>query len=196
MTTEVLDPHNDYRNRATPVLKRLAELGREPQDGKRVFEQLVFASDTILSDEVPTFAPQPVLWARHQHIFVGANAEENRERFYQWMYYTGYDAEWLEAALAQQNFTVVYALFGWGRLSNRLVINPQPLTGEETAAEVQAYGDYIASFNRERAARLPLSYLILQANDEQVTEQVNRWYEHDRGERVGDFILYRLKLKP
>jgi hypothetical protein len=196
LTTEVLDPHNEYRNRVTPVLQRLAELGGETGDGRRVTEQLVFSSDTIISDEVPTLAPQPVLWARHQHIFVGANAEESKERFYQWMYYTGYDAEWLEEALRQQNFTVVYALFGWGRLSNRLVINPQPLTREETAREVQAYGDYIASFNRERAARLPLSYLIMPASDEEVPEEIDRWYEHDRGERLGDHMLYRLKLKP
>lgn len=196
LTTEVLDPHNEYRNRITPVLNRLAEIGRAPQDGKTAHEQLVFAYDAILSDEVPTLAPQPVLWARHQHIFVGADAKESRERFFQWMYYMGYDAEWLESSLAQQNFTVVYALFGWGRLSNRLVVNPKPLTGEEIAGEVQAYGDYIASFNRERAARLPLSYLIVEAGHERVTEQINRWYEHDQGEQVGGFVLYRLKLKP
>jgi hypothetical protein len=150
----------------------------------------------VLSDEIPTLAPQPVLWSRHQHIFVGASAEESKERFYQWMYYAGFDAEWLESSLTEPNFAVVYALFGWGRLSNRLVLNPQPLTREEIDKEVKAYGDYIASFDRERAARLPLSFLIVPANDAEVPEQVDLWYEHDQGERVGDLMLYRLKLKP
>jgi hypothetical protein len=196
VTTEVLDPHNQYRNHVTPVIKRLRELANNLQDGRRATEQLVFSSDSIIADEVPTLAPQPVLWARHQHIFVGATAAESRERFFQWMYYAGYNASWLEAALDEGNFTVVYALFGWGRLSNRLVINPKPLTDEEIDKEVQAYGDYIETFDRERAARLPLSYLITPASEGELPAHVVQWYEHDQGERFGDLMLYRLRLKP
>lgn len=196
VTTEVLDPHNEYRNRVTPVIKRLAELSVEPHDGRLATEQLVLTSDMVLADEVPTLAPQPVLWSRHQHIFVGAGAAESKERFYQWMYYADFDAEWLESSLTEPNFAVVYALFGWGRLSDRLVLNPQPLTREELDKEVKAYGDYIASFDRERAARLPLSFLIVPANDAEVPQQVELWYEHDQGQRVGELMLYRLKLKP
>ncbi|MBD0372525.1 MAG: hypothetical protein ICV60_16900 [Pyrinomonadaceae bacterium] len=196
VTIEVLNPHNEYRNAVTPVLKRLAELARDGRDSRPATEQMVFTYDSIIADEVPTVAPQPVLWARHQHIFVGANAEENKERFYQWMYYTGYGPDWLETSLAQGNFTVVYALFGWGRLSDRLIINPQPLTQEEIDREVKAYGEYVASFDRERVARLTLSYAVVPVSDEYVSEQIDRWYAHDQGERVGELIIYRLKLKP
>lgn len=197
ITTEVLNPHNEHRNRVTPVLNRLAEIAREGQAARPVREQLVFSSDNILTDEVPTLAPQPVLWARHQHIFVGANEEESKERFFHWMYYTGYDAEWLDRALRQGNFTIVYALFGWGRLSNRLIADPQPLTEGEIAAEVKAYGDYVASFSRAHAERLPLSYLIMEAGDAQIPPRVAEWYEVDGGgERVGEHLLYRLKLRP
>lgn len=196
VTTEVLDPHNEYRNRVTPVLNRLAELARQGQEGRPATEQTVFSSDNILADEAPTLAPQPVLWARHQHIFVGATAEESKERFFQWMYYTGHDAEWLDSALRNGNFTIVYALFGWGRLSNRLIADPQPLREGEITGEVKAYGDFIASFNRERAARLPLSYLIVDSDDPHIPARIGQWYEHDQGERVGDHLLYRLKLKP
>lgn len=196
ITTEVLNPHNEHRNRITPVLNRLAEIAREGQAARPATEQLVYSSDNILADEVPTLAPQPVLWARHQHIFVGADEKESKERFFQWLYYTGYDAEWLDRALRQGNFTVVYALFGWGRLSNRLIADPQPLTEGEIAVEVKAYGDYVASFSREHAARLPLSYLIAGADEAQIPPRIADWYEVDAGERVGDHFLYRLKLKP
>ncbi|HEX8173783.1 MAG TPA: hypothetical protein VF543_01560 [Pyrinomonadaceae bacterium] len=196
VTTRVLDPHNELRNKAAPVLNRLAELAREGGEGRPATGQLVFTSDNIVADEVPTLAPQPVLWARHQHIFVGANAEESRERFFHWMYYTGYDAEALDNALRHGNFAIVYALFGWGRLSNRLVANPQPLTEGEITAEVTAYRDFMASFNREQAARLTLSYLIVYADSPQVPARIMQWYEHDQGQRVDDFVLYRLKLKP
>lgn len=196
VTTEVLNPHNEHRNRIAPVIMKLAEMGRAPHDGRSATEQLVFSPDAILADELPTLAPQPVLWARHQHIFVGADASESRERFYQWMYYNSYDAGWLENALEEGNFAVVYALFGWGRLSDRLVVNPQPLTQEEIDKEVQAYGHYMETFDRERARRFTLSYLIMPVEDLLVLKQVERWYEHDQGTRVGDFMLYRLKLKP
>jgi hypothetical protein len=195
VTTEVLNPHNDYRNRVAPVINRVASLASEPHDGRSATEQLVFTTDMVLADEVPTLAPQGVLWARHQHIFVGADAEESKERFYQWMYYAGFDEEWLEASLNEPNFAVVYALFGWGRLSDRLVLNPQPLTDGEIASEVRAYRDYIASFDRERAVRYPLSYLIIPAEDAGVPATIDKWYEHDTGERVGDLMLYRLKLR-
>jgi hypothetical protein len=112
------------------------------------------------------------------------------------MYYMGFGPDWLEASLTEQNFAIVYALFGWGRLSDRLVINPQPLTRDEIMREVQAYGEYVSSFIRERAARLPLSFLIAPAEDEQIPAQLDHWYEHDEGERVGEFVLYRLRLKP
>ncbi|HYO91201.1 MAG TPA: hypothetical protein VEQ40_06175 [Pyrinomonadaceae bacterium] len=196
VTTRVLNPHNEHRNRATPLLNRLAEIAREGGEARPATEQLVFSSDNILADEVPTLAPQPVLWARHQHIFVGADAEENKERFFHWMYYTGYDAASLDTALRQGNFAIVYALFGWGRLSNRLVANPQPLTEGEITGEVKAYGDFIASFNRERASGLSLSYLIAHADHAEIPARIQQWYEHDQGERAGDFMLYRLKLKP
>ncbi|HEX8747133.1 MAG TPA: hypothetical protein VF717_08020 [Pyrinomonadaceae bacterium] len=196
VTARVLDPHNEQRNRAAPVLNRLAGLAREGGEGRPATEQLVYSSDNILADEVPTLAPQPVLWARHQHIFVGATAEESRERFFHWMYYTGYDAEALDSALRHGNFAIVYALFGWGRLSNRLVANPQPLTEGEVTGEVNAYRDFMTSFNREQASRLTLSYLIVYADSPQVPARIKQWYEHDQGERVEDFVLYRLKLKP
>lgn len=196
VTTRVLDPHNELRNSAAPVLNRLAQIARQEDEAKPATEQLVYSSDNILADEVPSLAPQPVLWARHQHIFVGADADENRERFFHWMYYTGYDAEALNSSLRQGNFAIVYALFGWGRLSNRLVANPQPLTEGEITGAVKAYGDFTASFNRERATRLQLSYLIAPAESAEVPARIRQWYEHDQGERAGDFLLYRLKLKP
>ncbi|HKS26670.1 MAG TPA: hypothetical protein VJS44_02565 [Pyrinomonadaceae bacterium] len=196
VTTRVLNPHNELRNGAAPVLDRLAQIAREGGDARPVTEQLVYSSDNILADEVPTLAPQPVLWARHQHIFVGATAEESRERFFHWMYYTGYDAESLNHALRQGNFAIVYALFGWGRLTNRLVADPQPLTEGEIQGEVKAYGDFVASFNRASASRLALSYLIAPAEHAEVPARISEWYEHDQGERRGDFVLYRLRLKP
>jgi hypothetical protein len=158
--------------------------------------EVVFASNLIQGDNLPTIAPQSVLWARHLHIFSSTSWEESKERFYQQSYYSGFDAQWLESELNNGNFVVVIALFGWGRNHDRLTVNAVPLTREEIAAEVNTYAQYITNFNRERATHPVLSYVVTDADGGFDFSNIDRWYERDAGERLGNFMLYRIKLKP
>ncbi|HKR01718.1 MAG TPA: hypothetical protein VJT09_13650, partial [Pyrinomonadaceae bacterium] len=137
ITTHVIDEQNVVRDEAVPVGVRLRELAREAQAAGQL-EALgtVFAPNLIEGDDLPTLAPQSVLWARHLHVFSGTSWEESKERFYQHIYYAGLDSEWLEAELRGGNFVVVIALFGWGRNHDRLTVDAKPLTGEEIRAEV------------------------------------------------------------
>jgi hypothetical protein len=195
ITTHVLDEQNVVRDDAELVGRRLREYAREAlqQGGDR--HEVVFASSLIQGDNLPTVSPQSVLWARHLHIFSGMTWEESKERFYQQAYYSGFDAPWLESELKNGNFVVVIALFGWGRNHDRLTVNALPLTREEIAAEVHAYAQYIESFDRERATHPLLSYLVTDAYGGFDFSNIDRWYERDAGERLGNFMLYRLKLR-
>jgi hypothetical protein len=157
---------------------------------------VVFAPNLIQGDDLPTLAQQGVLWARHLHVLSGTTWEESKERFYQHLYYQGLDAEWLESELNDGNYVVVIALFGWGRHHDRLTVNSTPLTQEEINAEVNAYAQYIASFNRERAATPLLSAVVTHTDGEPDLTNLDRWYERYAGERHGKFILYRLRLRP
>ena len=63
-----------------------------------------------------------------------------------------------------------------------------------TENELSWYEQYCASFTRERAAQTELSYLIMPVADRDVAN-LDRWYERDGGERVGNYNLYRLRLR-
>jgi hypothetical protein len=192
VTTHVLDEQNVIRDDAVLVGRRLRELSQG--SGER--GEVVFAPNLIQGDDLPTWGPLPVLWARHLHIFSGTSWEESKERFYQQVYYSGLDAHWLETELKGGNFVVVIALFGWGRNHDRLTVNAVPLTAEEIVTEVNAYAQYINSFDRAHAAHPSLAYVVTDADAPFDFSNLDRWYERDAGERLGNFMLYRLKLRP
>lgn len=195
-TTHVLDAQNVIRDDAELVGHRLRELAREALQAGGEKHEVVFASNLIQGDNLPTIAPQAVLWARHLHIFSSTTWEESKERFYQQSYYSNFDARWLESELNNGNFVVVIALFGWGRNHDRLTVNAVPLSREEIAAEVDRYSKYITNFDRERATHPLISYVVTDADGNFDFSNIDRWYERNAGERLGKFMLYRLKLRP
>jgi hypothetical protein len=61
--------------------------------------------------------------------------------------------------------------------------------------EILSYTKYAESFNREDASNPRLSYVVTPIAEETDLSNLDRWYERDAGERVGNFKLYRLKLR-
>jgi hypothetical protein len=195
LTTHPVEEQNLIRDDAILVDKRLAQLAREHGAGiEAVTSQNVLATNFIHADSLPTTAPQAVLWARHQHIFAGVTLEENRERLFQLFYYVGADEHWMRQMLSD-NIVIQIALFGWGRLSDRLTVNAQPITPAEVEAEVERYRNYVSTFTRERASHPTLAYIVTHADGEADLTNLDRWYERDAGELVGHFKLYRVKLR-
>jgi hypothetical protein len=196
LTTDAIAEQNVIRDEAILVDRRLAELARTQTSGaETATAQTVLSTNFIHADSLPTSAPQPVLWARHQHIFAGVTPEENRERLFQLFYYIGADENWLRHTL-EENVVIQIALFGWGRLTNRLTVNARPITDEEIEVEIARYNQYVAAFDRERAARPLLTFVVTHAAAETDLKNLDRWYERDAGEPLGQYILYRVKLRP
>jgi hypothetical protein len=61
--------------------------------------------------------------------------------------------------------------------------------------EILSYTKYAESFSREHASNPRLSYVVTPISEETDLSNLDRWYERDAGERVGNFKLYRLKLR-
>ena len=190
-TVRVLDEVNVIRDQALPVARRLVELGKGTPD---VHKQVVLHLGIAEADDLPTIAPQAVLWARHQHVFAGVTWDENKERYYQQLYYEGVTARQLAAGIKQgEDFVSMIALFGWGRHTDRLVADYKPLTFGEIDAEAAKFDDYVKTFDPNKADAVRLDYLITSTEPAPYLDAIDKWYEREAGETFGKYILYKLK---
>lgn len=190
-TVRVLDDANVERDKALPVANRLQELSANDPDPHRA---TVLSYDWLFADDMPTVAPQNILWARHQHVFAGLSWEESKERYYQQLYYQGVDADGLDRLL-KEDFVTMIALFGWGRHTDRLSSEAKPLTYGEIADEVKRYGDYIANYSKHQASNPAISYVVVPNGGGSDLTNLEKWYELDQGEFIGEHTLYRARLK-
>ncbi len=193
---------NVERDRGWPVLQRLADLARSTPDGVHDPSRVVVFVAPVqqvsgyknIPDALPAVAPQPVLWALHMFVFSAIKPTELKERFYQDLYYSGIDPQQIENSDQLKNY-FQHVIFGWERAMPGLTANWQPITAAEERAALIEYTSYISSFNRERAAHTMLAYIVAPANEDIDLTNIDRWYERDAGERIGDFMLYRVKLR-
>ena len=197
VAVRIFKPFDLIRNDAMAVALRLDGLASDPVAARSRNEAhpVVLFTDVLPADDLPTVAPQAVLWARHMHVFSGVTLDENKERFYQYLYYTGVTEQILRGALANRDFYYILPLFGWERANANLTVNWRPITQEEIYKELSAYAAYYHSFNRERASQPTLSYVVTSHRLNTDLSNLDRWYERDQGERIGAHTLYRLKLR-
>ena len=190
-TVRVLDEANVERDMALPLANRLGELAKNDLEP---FRTTVLSFDGIFADDMPTVAPQNILWARHQHVFAGLSWEESKERFFQQLYYQNVDERGIDYLL-KNDFVSQIALFGWGRHTDRLSVDARPLTYGEIAAEVRNYKAYRETFSRERASNPTISFVVVPNGNYFDMSNVEKWYELDEGEVIGRHTLYRARLK-
>ncbi len=193
-TVRVLDEVNVVRDEALPVARRLAELAKDDRDPHR---SVVIHFGIAEADDLPTIAPQAVLWARHQHVFAGVTWQENKERYYQQLYYDGVTERQLAERIKREGDVVsLIALFGWGRHTDRLNSEYKPLLFNEVDDEVRKYGEYVRTFDAGQPGATQLNYLIApNGRTEPFFAFVDKWYERDAGEVYGKYVLYNLKLR-
>jgi hypothetical protein len=194
-TVRVLDDANIERDEAMPVAKRLEELSATDIPSPDSNRAVVFSLSMVQGDDAPTVAPQSVLWARHQHVFAGETWEESRERYYQYLYYLNLDENWLNKTLKDGDFVSTIALFGWGRHTDRLSGESNPLTYGEIDEESARFGDYRRNFSYQQASHPTLSYVVVPGDWKIDFTNLDLWYERDAGEPHGKYTLYKVKLK-
>jgi hypothetical protein len=189
------------REDAMPVSKKLIELAKQAGPGSlasnaRDPRPVVFASTLPVADCLPTVSPQASLWALHMDAFPGASQAERKERFYQYMYYSGISDKELGQAILEGRFAIVVALFGVERVIPGLVPGEQPVTPDDMRREWLLYSQYVAGFSRERAARTTLSYVVVPTEAMPDLSNLDRWYERGAGIQAGLFTIFPVKLRP
>jgi hypothetical protein len=198
--TKVIIRDSQFTDRAAAVGLRLRQLSNVNEVAATTTtgenpRPLVLAADNKLALILPTFAPMAVVWSPN-FDFLNMEPGERRERFYKYLYYTGIDSNDLMNELGKPMSVLAAASFGHERVIPDLAFQPKAITIEEISREINEYQAYVASFNHERASRHNLSYVIISDNDEVKLSNLDRWYRRDEGEQVGNYILYRVQLRP
>jgi hypothetical protein len=187
------------RDEARHVAARLNEISRAANAQQPDTRSLILYTNIAYADSAPAFAPQPVLWSPHTPAFSGVTLEENKERIYQLLYFTGFDEttanEQAFEKLDYQKKFLLLSLVGWGHASAAWSVNWRPVAPAEIQAELRNYAAYQSGFDAEHAARLPLSYVVTTTEEGLDFSRLDRWYERDAGEPLGKFILYRVRLR-
>jgi hypothetical protein len=182
-----------YRNRDNdefrPVAARLSSLAMAAPAGT------VLVADLALADRLPTDAPQILLWAPHMLVFPGVTEKEDRERFFQQLYYLGFTERRIWSGLDNGDWNFYAGLFPYSRLAPAVTGNAAGITPDEIKAQIKEYMNYTASFNRDTAAASNLSYVVVPASQQIDFQNLDRWYQRDNGETVGAFVLYRVTLR-
>ena len=193
-TVRILDEVNIVRDEALPVARRLAELAQNDPDPHR---SVVLHLGIAEADDLPTVAPQAVLWARHQHVFAGVTWQENKARYYQQLYYEGISERQLAEGIKDGDDIVsLIALFGWGRHTDRLNSEYKPLSFAEIDDEARKYGEYVKTFDALSAGAVRLNYLIApSAQPEPFFANIDKWYVREERETFGKYALFKLKLR-
>lgn len=193
---KVIIRDSQFTDRAAAVGQRLKELAATEAGTTSGLDPrpLVLASENKVAVILPTFTSHAVFWAPHFDFLHLADGE-SRARFYQYLYYTGVDSQKFKQELSKPSSTFAAATFGHERVIPDLAVQVTPISAEEIAQKVAEYETYRATFTRELALQHVISYLVVPVNKEPDLSNLDRWYERDSGELVGDYRLYRLRLR-
>lgn len=191
-TVRVLDDVNLSRDEQIPLARRLTELAK---DDPHPHKTVVLHFGVAEADDLPTLAPQATLWSRHQHIFTTVTMQENKERYYKYLYFQGVTETQLASAIKNGDFVSMIALFGWGRHTDRLNSVFKPLTYVEIDAEARNYANFSRGFDPRDSPDTIVSYVVARHDDMPDLTNLDRWYDRDAGEEFGPFILFKAELK-
>ena len=192
-------------DRIVAPLLRLKQLAAEDgtMAGLRASGQastIVFSPQLALTVLQPTWTSQGTLLDIGALDFGGVSREERKEFFYMHLYYSQANIEKLRQALngapddPGMNYYARAVIFGHDRIIPALSGDFKPIQQNEIEDEIRKYETYAGSFSREQALKRPLTYAVIPESGFDFTN-LDRWYVRDNGERIGDYILYRLKLR-
>jgi len=153
---------------------------------------LVFTSDRYLTHSISVSANNPVLWARYLYLFSNIDFIQQKQRYFQYLYYSGINqSEFID--MLRHDFTTRLTVFGAGRANPMLTANYHPITDADIAKAATEFEQFTKSFDATLAVTPLLSYAVVSPNDN--LSNIDKWYERDVGEKNGEFLIYRLKPK-
>ena len=188
-TRKVNSAQNHTTDAALPMFAVLQEdLRRNPSNAFVLFDR------TLLAAVSPTYTSSlPLLWSPYGFTYGSVTQQEDSERLFQYFYYLGVDEKRLEELLKGNLYRA--GLFGLHRVNPTLTAKFDPVRQDEIHAQIQRYSQYRQQFSQIEANKWPLSYVVSTANRNYEFSNLDRWYERDSGQRVGDSVVYRVRRR-
>lgn len=152
----------------------------------------VFAADFRLTNSIATTAPNPVLWSRFLYTFSNVDNEQQKQKYFQYIYFRGFDSTRL-LHLLHTDYFAAWEVFGADRVNPVLTRNFRDISEEEIVDAVNEYQTFVQSFSLDLARSPLLSYAVVSPNSD--LTNLDRWYERGEGINAGSFIIYPLRLK-
>ena len=189
-----------------PVLRRLNELAKTDGTSQGLREHgetssMVFSPEFGISRLLPAWAPQGLLLGTGSVVFQGVSQAQRKEWIHLHLYYCGKDEVYLRELLNDRvddpylTYFIRSNFFGPERIMLFFGRDSKPVSQPEIEMEVAEYATFARSFSRSDALKRPVTYVITRADENFDFSRVDRWYERGDGERVGDYVLYRVRLR-
>ena len=148
----------------------------------------VFTSNAIIADSLPTVTSNPVLWGRHAYIFSNLSPVDQRNRFFQYLYFSGMEGQRLTEAL-RTDFTARMEVFSQERANPILIFDSKPIS----EAEIEAAGKEFEVFTENYYPQIPLVYAIVSPTDD--LTRLKNWYHLEEISRAENLIIYKLSKR-
>jgi hypothetical protein len=134
-----------------------------------------------------------LLWSAYTFTYGSVAPGEDNERLFQHFYYLGVDERKLLTLLDTRLYRA--ALFGLHRVNKTLTQKFVPVTRAEIQDQIDRYSQYTQTFSQTQADLWPLSHVVVTADGQYDLSNLDRWYERDSGQRFGNQIVYRVRLR-
>ena len=194
-------------DRSVPVFMRLHELAEV--DGtthdlrtNQRSSTLVFSPKVSLTKWLATWTSQGTLLDQTGVDCGTITRQERKQLFYMHLYYSKVSTEDFRQVLSgaqdppkDELISAPSVVFGHARMFPQLTSRFDPIKPHEVEHEVNAYQTYTDSFSRNEALKRPITYAVISAHSNFDFTNLDRWYDRDDGEQIGDYILFRLKLR-
>jgi len=188
LVTALKDVHD---NSALNVRRDQAKVIFEQLEASDTYGWVVF-DNSLLAASSLTDSTVPQLWSPNMHIYGGLDGAERVERYYQYLHLLGVTPQTFAHDL-QNNLQTRVSVFGLQRVNEVLSQRLTPITADEIRSKVDLYTSYVNNFSQQQANRWPLVYVITIANPD--FSNLDRWYTRTPVERIGECVVYEVKLK-
>ena len=192
---------NIERDELYPVAQRIKNLSEFSPARSTEYPPVVFAFETsntemLNAEDIPALSSQPTLWTLHHAMHPDIDDEENADRLNKFIYFQNYSPERLRKELKNNNQLLLFGYFGWGRMAAHLTVDHQPVTDAELEEKVERYEEFCRRFDYLDARKPEISFILINTEFSNDLTNIDRWYDRDAGEKIGKYILYRVKLRP